>query len=532
MSRPPKTMSGGTKPVSGFLFIDFEADTSNDPEVTRQKHTFIQRNFHQKLKQTRLEKLKASKPRIGWIFQPVKGPVLEPPQADDAIKVEPDRDPVQQANLLPEAWTVNQYLDASFVDPFSSPVLPMTDAMNLYWRHFRLHTITSSYPFDTARMGMWWWQKAITEPALLQALLFLSAGHKAALESNSGVSSMAVRKSFKDSFRLRGGALCNLKYILQDPVMAVAESNTLIVAFLLAIEGVDANAKAVEAHLKGLKRLIQLQGGIDALDHMTVSEIYQADVRCASFKCCRPHFRMSTKWRSEVISDKKIFRSRDDVNIPGQLPLLATRFSTTNWSSDLDLPTHCLIFGFQRLVRYYEAARLQPSMVVPTDNDLFVIFEHQLLSVCFDPATASTTTGLISECVRLSLFLYSNIRIRDFQAFPFIGCIVAYLRQMLEMCFADMLLASVDLLFWICFIAGMGAKGYHDHSWFVAQLADIAHLLGLHDLSQVNGLLIQFFWTVRVNETSQRELWEEVLLEQRGKSRPQIMNIKTSCESA
>lgn len=235
---------------------------------------------------------------------------------------------------------------------------------------------------------------------------------------------------------------------------------------------------------------------------------------------------MSHKWRGEVLSDTKIFRSHNDLEIPDHLSSLATRFSTTAWSKDLDLSTHVLIRGFQRLVRYYEAARLQPSMVVPTDNDLFVIFEHQLLSVSFDSARAVTTSGLMSECVRLSLLIYSNIRIWDFQTFPFVACIVACLRQNLELCFDDMLHISPDLLFWICFMGGMGAKGYHSRPWFVGRLAEVAPLLGMHGLSQVNGLLTQFFWTIRPDDVSQCELWEEVLSEQSGKSRPQIMNIR------
>jgi hypothetical protein len=36
-------------------------------------------------------------------------------------------------------------------------------------------------------MSGWWWQQAVASPALLQTLLFLSAGHKAALESEKGV---------------------------------------------------------------------------------------------------------------------------------------------------------------------------------------------------------------------------------------------------------------------------------------------------------------------------------------------------------
>ncbi|KAJ4222578.1 hypothetical protein NW757_014413 [Fusarium falciforme] len=81
----------------------------------------------------------------------------------------------------------------------------------------------------------------------------------------------------RDSLHLRGNTLKTLNDLLQDPTKAVAESTTLIVASLVAIEAVDANFGALEAHTKGLKRLIHLMGGIDALDHMTLSKIYQYD---------------------------------------------------------------------------------------------------------------------------------------------------------------------------------------------------------------------------------------------------------------
>jgi hypothetical protein len=36
-----------------------------------------------------------------------------------------------------------------------------------------------------------------------------------------------------------------------------------------------ANLEAVEAHLKGLKRLVDVIGGLDSLAHMTLSRLYQ-----------------------------------------------------------------------------------------------------------------------------------------------------------------------------------------------------------------------------------------------------------------
>jgi hypothetical protein len=40
-------------------------------------------------------------------------------------------------------------------------------------------------------------------------------------------------------------------------------------------QAVDANLEALDAHMRGLKRLIHLLGGLDALDHMTLSKVYQ-----------------------------------------------------------------------------------------------------------------------------------------------------------------------------------------------------------------------------------------------------------------
>jgi hypothetical protein len=89
-------------------------------------------------------------------------------------------------------------------------------------------------------MSIWWWQKAITQPALLKALLFLTAGHQATLESASGVSSLVIKKSMQDSLHLRGDTLKILNNIMRDPLGAVAESTTLVVASLVAIEvGLD-----------------------------------------------------------------------------------------------------------------------------------------------------------------------------------------------------------------------------------------------------------------------------------------------------
>jgi hypothetical protein len=42
-----------------------------------------------------------------------------------------------------------------------------------------------------------------------------------------------------------------------------------------AFQAISATVEAAEAHTRGLKSLIDLFGGLEALDHMTLSKVYQ-----------------------------------------------------------------------------------------------------------------------------------------------------------------------------------------------------------------------------------------------------------------
>jgi hypothetical protein len=85
-------------------------------------------------------------------------------------------------------------------------------------------------------MSGWWWQQAVASPALLQTLLFLSAGHKAALESEKGVCIQTQQKCMEDSIRLRIMAINNLNSLLGNPATAMAESTILLVGAIITIE--------------------------------------------------------------------------------------------------------------------------------------------------------------------------------------------------------------------------------------------------------------------------------------------------------
>jgi hypothetical protein len=73
-------------------------------------------------------------------------------------------------------------------------------------------------------------------PGQLYTKLCLAAGHKAALESCNGVSSIASQRSLRDCLQFRTNAVRILNDLLQDPVTAVAESTVLLVGSIVTIE--------------------------------------------------------------------------------------------------------------------------------------------------------------------------------------------------------------------------------------------------------------------------------------------------------
>jgi hypothetical protein len=83
---------------------------------------------------------------------------------------------------------------------------------------------------------MWYWQRAIAQPALLQALLCATASHQLTLNTVEGVPTLTFQNSAKEFLRLRGDALKTLNGVMRDPMRTVAESTILVISSLVAIE--------------------------------------------------------------------------------------------------------------------------------------------------------------------------------------------------------------------------------------------------------------------------------------------------------
>ncbi|KAL4860653.1 hypothetical protein BDV12DRAFT_191576 [Aspergillus spectabilis] len=485
-----------------FMFVPVQANDPQAAKVRKQAKAFVSKNHYQRKKQASIDRLKPQ-PFPTRVSQNNKH-TQEAANAHNGTLFQVRRQRRPSLTTCPSQHYGN---------PFSSYSMPMTATLSMYLHHYRVHVITSSYRSDAARGQNWWLQKVIASPALLQTCAFMAAGHKASLEASQGVSSQVIQKSIKDSIFFRIKAIKALNEVLQDPVTAAAESTVLLVNALMTMEALNAEFQALQPHIEGLKALISLMGGINTFDHLMLSALYQAVIFIAALYNSKPLLPMLDTYRDKVLQESNLFEQdiKYSCEIPITIASLGARFSKANapWYEELHSAMKSLLKIFCRLIQHLELGTLFPTLIPPTDNDLFVIIQHQMLSINY-----KTNNCNLNEPSRLSLLLYLYVRVVRFGNLPLVEQIVEHLKQSLASAtgFTYFQATAPDLLFWILFMGGMASQGYSSHAWFVERLAEVARGLGMKQWAgQVRPLLGEFFYTDQAGQSAGEDLWSEVV---------------------
>ncbi|KAJ0425200.1 hypothetical protein BJY00DRAFT_274956 [Aspergillus carlsbadensis] len=508
---------GPSKGEGSFMFINFQGDMSQTVGVGRQKKAFLSKQTHQKRKQESIKRLKYSRPL--WKNTPQESTRIQrssPSESDES----------SQGDIGP----LTRYVGQGYVDPFDTASIQMTDAMNMYFHHYRDRVASTAFPIDGARMSVVWSHNALGSPGLLQIFLFLAAAHKGALESSSGLPAQVVQTSFRDAIHFRVNTIRTLNDLLQDPATAAAESTIMLVGSIMAFEALNAEFKALETHMQGLETLISLRGGLEALDHITLEKIYYADIAYAALRNSRPSFPMLPRFRSGVMQEARMFQvhrdsdsgggapagrgdsspygsgSEADIYIPTSLTSLGARFARAPWFTKLDPSMQYTIDVCRRLLVHIEIATLRPNVVTPTDNDLYLLLQHHLVSLDYPEKNTD-----LNEPLRQTMFIYLYVRIMHFQSFPIMPYMVDALRQSLSLRLSHFQDTAPDLLFWILFMGALASQGYSSQAWFVAHLRRMASSLGLEEWDEARVVLGEFFFRPKPEETVVADLWKEML---------------------
>ncbi|KAL2794742.1 hypothetical protein BJX66DRAFT_325100 [Aspergillus keveii] len=523
---------GPSKDGGGFMFINFQGDMSQTVGVGRQKKAFLSKQTHQKRKQESINRLRYSRPLWKNVLQERNQLERSSPSNSDESS---------QGEIGP----LTQYIGQGYVDPFDTASVHMTDAMNMYFHHYRDYVVASAFPLDGPRMSIVWSHNALGSPGLLQIFLFLAAAHKSALESSSGLPAPVVQKSFRDAIHFRVNTIRTLNDLLQNPATASAESTIMLVGSIMSFEALNAEFNALETHMQGLETLIRLRGGLEVLDHITLEKVYYADIAYAALRNSRPSFPMLPRFRSGVLQEARMFQfhgdsdrgdreragrgnsgapsgSGSESDMPRSLASLGARFAAAPWFTQLDPSMQYTIDVCRRLLVHIGIAALRPNVVMPGDNDLYLLLEHHLVSLDYPERNTD-----LNEPLRQTIFIYLYIRVMHLQSFPIMPYMTDALRECLLPRLSYFQETAPDLLFWILFIGALASQGYRSHQWFVAYLRCMASNLGLEEWNKARVFLGEFFYTPEPDETVVDDLWKEVV----GMSYTYIARQSVSVES-
>ncbi|KAH6850436.1 hypothetical protein B0I37DRAFT_404266 [Chaetomium sp. MPI-CAGE-AT-0009] len=275
------------------------------------------------------------------------------------------------------------------VDPFESypsTRLPRVHVQRLI--HSFLHKIAFQYyPLDlnatTNPFLVSWWPLALGDPALFHVSL-----QTACLDEE-----LIAQKGFHNSEILMADSVALLRRKVENTSLAVQDGTMNSVITLATIEFGKGNIQVAQMHVDGVKRLVGLRGGINA-------------VRQTS-----PLTARMVSWVSMLIMGHPQFDTQDDMGTGNGIP------PTTEWQlssaaiQEAPPELSCLDTDwgvkevFIRLRSVFQRAQKIP-LTSTRLHDLACFVIHRLLPSAPDMANE---TEPLTECVRYAIILYMFI---------------------------------------------------------------------------------------------------------------------------
>ncbi|KAF7589268.1 hypothetical protein BBP40_004526 [Aspergillus hancockii] len=305
-------------------------------------------------------------------------PLTAPPAA-------PGQDDGGSTRALHGVGTLTSYRIGS-LDPFDSypqTRLPREQVQRLI--HSFLHKIAFQYyPLDLNATSnpflVSWWPLALGDPALFHVSL-----QTACLDEE-----LLAQKGFQASEILMADSVALLRRKVEDMSLAVQDGTMNSVITLAAIEFGKGNIKVSKMHVNGVKRLVNLRGGINS-------------VRQTS-----PLTARMISWVSMLVMGHPQFETQDDVGIGDGIPPIP------EWQMDSitlydDLSDLCSVevdYAVKNVfIRLRNAFQRAQQMPFPTTrlHDLTCFVVHRLLLTAYPPSSPTT------ECIRYAIILYMFI---------------------------------------------------------------------------------------------------------------------------
>ncbi|KAK2001002.1 hypothetical protein LX36DRAFT_602190, partial [Colletotrichum falcatum] len=351
------------------------------------------------------------------------------------------------------------------LDPFDSypqTRLPREQVQRLI--HSFLHKIAFEYyPLDMSATSnpflVSWWPLALGDPALFHVSL-----QTACLDEE-----LLARKGFRSSEILMADSVALLRRKVQDASLAVQDGTMNSVITLAAIEFGKGNTRVSTMHVAGVKKLVDMRGGINA-------------VRQTS-----PLTARMVSWVSMIVTGQPQFETQDDAGIGDgvppppewQLDRAALRQDMPELGgADIDPAVRDAAVRLRSIFRRARQAPLAPTRL--HDLACFVIHRLLLPPPTLSEADAAATRSPASECVRNAVILYMFIvqgATYYSHAVVFNTILGRFMGHLQRAYAAPREYGSLDV--WLLIVGVASASGTEHYEWVARRARDVASAMSL-----------------------------------------------------
>ncbi|KAK1691033.1 hypothetical protein BDP55DRAFT_649417 [Colletotrichum godetiae] len=379
------------------------------------------------------------------------------------------------------------------LDPFDSypqTRLPREQVQRLI--HSFLHKIAFEYyPLDLNATSnpflVSWWPLALGDPALFHVSL-----QTACLDEE-----LLAQKGFQSSEILMADSVALLRRKVQDDSMAIQDGTMNSVITLAAIEFGKGNIQVSEMHVDGVKRLVNMRGGINA-------------VRQTS-----PLTARMVSWVSMIVTGLPQFETQSDAGVGDGVPMppewqIDPTVSDSNLSHLGDIEIENEVENvLLRLRSIFRRAQQVPLRLTKL-HDLSCFVIHRLLLPVPEPAEPRSAT---SESIRLATVLYIFIIQGPtyYSHAVIFSTIVNQLMKSLKK-LAPYAQSYNTVFIWLLNIGIVASQGTQHYTWLTGLARDVVALTQVNSWVSVLAHLKSVLWLDIVHgEDIFRPHWDTIL---------------------
>ncbi|KAJ5783411.1 transcriptional regulator family: Fungal Specific TF [Penicillium psychrosexuale] len=405
-------------------------------------------------------------------------------------------------SALDGSGTLTNYRFGS-LDPFDSypqTRLPREHVQRLIYSF--LHKIAFQYyPLDLNATSnpflISWWPLALGDPALFHVSL-----QTACLDEE-----LLAQKGFQTSELLMADSVALLRRKVEYMSLAVQDGTMNSVITLATIEFGKGNIKVGEMHVNGLKKLVDMRGGINA-------------VRQTS-----PLTARMISWVSMLIMGHPQFETQDDFGIGDGIPPIAEwQFDSTAlddqiFNLNIIEVDYAVENVFRRLRNIFRRARNIPFPATQL-HDLTCFVIHRLLLSA--PVTTRPPPSQMTESIRYGIIIYMFIAQGPTyysHAVILNTIVIRFIEHLEHLASTPRVFDSLDV--WFAAVGMVASAGTTHHRWFMDRARDIAAALQLSNFSDTLVHIKNVLWLEKPQGADLfRSHWDTVfnLMDQSGLS--------------